>query len=94
MAFREIDPKSIPDNLFKLIGDDWMLLSAACGKDFNTMTASWATAGVLWNKPVVQANSPLTILRNWSSAAWFCVTGQNLPLWIIWQPSFRMLGRC
>ena len=39
MAFREMDPKNIPDNIFKLIGDDWMLLSAACGKDFNTMTA-------------------------------------------------------
>ena len=55
MAFREVGPKNIPDSIFKLIGDAWMLLSAACGKDFNTMTASWATAGVLWNKPVVQA---------------------------------------
>ena len=55
MRFRAIDPRQIPDNIFKLIGDDWMLLSAACGEDFNTMTASWATAGVLWNKPVVQA---------------------------------------
>ncbi len=42
----------------KLIGKDWMLVSAAhsdgdvCGKDFNTMTASWGGVGVLWNRPV------------------------------------------
>lgn len=55
MAFRELSPDRIGDNIFRLIGEDWMLLSAHDGQSFNTMTASWGTAGVLWHRPVVQA---------------------------------------
>ena len=37
----------------KLIGKDWMLLSAGnLSEGYNTMTASWGCMGVLWNKPV------------------------------------------
>lgn len=45
------------ENVFKLVGRDWMLITAA-GKDaagrdtVNTMTASWGGMGVLWNLPV------------------------------------------
>ena len=57
-----IRPEAISDNAFKLIGKDWMLVSA-CTKQLNdegkvitgrpnTMTASWGGVGVLWNKPV------------------------------------------
>lgn len=51
--FTRIDPTEIQDNIFKLIGKDWMLITAA-DKDgrVNTMTASWGTAGILWRKPV------------------------------------------
>ena len=51
--FTRIDPTDISDNIFKLIGKDWMLITAA-DRDgrVNTMTASWATAGILWRKPV------------------------------------------
>ncbi|MBE6598034.1 MAG: flavin reductase family protein [Ruminococcaceae bacterium] len=59
MNFKKIAPNAINDNTFKLIGEDWMLVTAAdpegdliCGKDYNTMTASWGGVGVLWNKPV------------------------------------------
>ncbi len=42
----------IDENVFKLIGSDWMLITAGSEKSFNTMTASWGGLGVLWNKPV------------------------------------------
>ena len=57
--FKKIAPTELLDNPFKLIGKDWMLLSSAnagdgdvCGKDYNTMTASWGGVGILWEKPV------------------------------------------
>ncbi len=55
-TFTHIAPTDIPDNIFKLIGSDWMLITAA-DKDgrVNTMTASWGAAGILWNKPVGMA---------------------------------------
>lgn len=40
-------------NPFKLIGDDWYLFTAGYVSNFNTMTASWGTMGILWGKPVV-----------------------------------------
>ena len=59
MSFKKITPNDIADNPFQLIGQDWMLITSAdkegdlvCGKDYNTMTASWGGVGVLWNKPV------------------------------------------
>lgn len=50
---KEITPISINDNIFKLIGTDWMLITAEkADGSINTMTASWGGAGVLWNKNV------------------------------------------
>ena len=59
---KTIRPEQISDNAFKLIGKDWMLVTACAktqdesGKTIfgraNTMTASWGGLGVLWNKPV------------------------------------------
>lgn len=37
---------------FTLIGKEKLLVSAGDQKGFNTMTASWGTMGVLWNKKV------------------------------------------
>lgn len=47
-----IDPCLIKDNTFKLIGTDWMLVTAGSIKSFNTMTASWGAFGELWNKKI------------------------------------------
>ncbi len=51
-----IDFTTISTNAAQLIGSQWMLISAGkpgeCGKDWNTMTASWGGLGFLWNKPV------------------------------------------
>lgn len=53
--FSHIDPKKITDNPFSLIGDEWMLITAATPDKCNTMTASWGGVGILWNKPVAFA---------------------------------------
>lgn len=55
-GFQTIAPENL-ENVCRLIGKDWMLITAA-GKDrsgknaTNTMTASWGGMGILWNKPV------------------------------------------
>ncbi|MCL2074739.1 MAG: flavin reductase family protein [Marinilabiliaceae bacterium] len=49
----EIAPQEISDNVIKLIGNDWMLITAGTKDSFNMMTASWGMVGHLWNQPVV-----------------------------------------
>lgn len=57
--FRKIRPEELSGNPFRLIGDDWMLVTSANpgdglegGRDYNTMTASWGGMGILWGGPV------------------------------------------
>lgn len=50
---QSVKPKEITDNYIKLIGEQWMLVTAGDSSNFNMMTASWGCAGFLWNKPVV-----------------------------------------
>ncbi|OUN22098.1 flavin reductase [Flavonifractor sp. An82] len=50
--FEKIDPKALDQNVFSLIGDQWMLITAGKQDQYNTMTASWGGLGVLWGKPV------------------------------------------
>lgn len=50
--FRKTDPRELGDNPFRLIGDDWMLVTSGTQESYNTMTASWGGVGILWNKPV------------------------------------------
>lgn len=56
--FVEVNPKEFEESVFKLIGDDWMLITAKKDSKANAMTASWGGMGVLWNKNVVY-----TVLR-------------------------------
>lgn len=51
-AFAPIKPEDIRDNVFKLIGSDWMLITAGTRDFFNMMTASWGGLGVLWNRNI------------------------------------------
>ena len=53
MAFREIQPTELKDNVFRMIGGDWLLVSGEAEGKANAMTASWGGMGVLWGKPVV-----------------------------------------
>lgn len=47
-----IDPKDFNDNIIRLIGFDWMLITAGKIDNYNTMTAAWGGLGFLWNLPV------------------------------------------
>lgn len=49
---RSIRVDDLTDNTFRLIGEDWMLVTAGPPEDYNTMTASWGGFGVLWNRNV------------------------------------------
>ena len=51
-GFSVIKPQQISDNVFKLIGEDWMLITAGTPERFNTMTASWGGMGILWGKEI------------------------------------------
>lgn len=51
--FKEILPQNVNNNVFSLIGNEWMLISASNDGKTNAMTASWGGMGVLWNKNVV-----------------------------------------
>ena len=50
--FQTMDPKTLQENVFSLIGDKWMLITAGNGEVCNTMTASWGGLGILWGAPV------------------------------------------
>lgn len=51
-TFKEIKADKISGNIFDLIGRQWMLVTGGTPEKFNTMTASWGGAGILWGKPV------------------------------------------
>jgi len=48
----KINPEDLKDNVFQLIGSDWMLVTAGYLDSYNTMTAAWGGFGVLWHKNV------------------------------------------
>ncbi len=49
---KQINVKSLTSNVFKLLDNDWMLVTAGTKELYNTMTASWGSFGILWNKPI------------------------------------------
>ena len=54
-VFREITPEELNSSPFRLIGKDWLLITAPDEEKesgASAMTASWGGLGVLWNKPV------------------------------------------
>jgi flavin reductase (DIM6/NTAB) family NADH-FMN oxidoreductase RutF len=52
MSFHEISPYELQEGACKLIGRDWMLVTAGTPEKVNTMTASWGGLGEMWGKPV------------------------------------------
>lgn len=50
--FKKITWEEIDGNIIKMIGTDWMLITAGKPGDYNMMTASWGSMGWLWEKPV------------------------------------------
>ncbi len=52
MIFKEANIEDVRESAPKLIGKEWMLITAGNDSLFNTMTASWGGLGHLWNKNV------------------------------------------
>jgi len=50
--FITLTPEELEGNPFRMIGKQWMLITAGDEQKTNTMTASWGGLGILWNKPV------------------------------------------
>jgi len=50
--FENINVKTLSVNLFHQLDNEWMLITAGTQENFNTMTASWGSFGILWNKPI------------------------------------------
>lgn len=51
-SFQPVDFEQTEVNPFKMIGKDWMLVTAGNEEKANTMTASWGGVGVMWGKNV------------------------------------------
>ncbi|MBR5434789.1 MAG: flavin reductase [Bacteroidales bacterium] len=52
MGFTQISPLEIQENASKIIGKDYMLVTAGNKEKSNCLTASWGGLGFMWNKPV------------------------------------------
>jgi len=52
MSLRQYDWRNLRENVFSLVSDGWMLITAGEAKSWNTMTASWGGLGELWNRDV------------------------------------------
>ena len=54
MEFRQIEAKALCDNMFRTIGDEWLLITTFDRDQnrINLMTASWGGVGILWNREV------------------------------------------
>ncbi|QUH19779.1 flavin reductase [Alkaliphilus sp. B6464] len=50
--FMKVKPEEFNESPFKLIGKDWMLITAEKDGKVNTMTAAWGGFGVMWGKNV------------------------------------------
>jgi len=51
-VFVETRPEDIGHNPFKLIGADWMLITAGTRESFNTMTGAWGGLGIMWDRRI------------------------------------------
>lgn len=50
--FKSLDADQFDYSPFKMIGKDWMLITAQKDEKVNSMTASWGGMGVMWGKNV------------------------------------------
>ena len=48
--FKRISPEEISDNVFTLVGKDFMVITAGKEKHYNSMTAGWGGFGIYFNK--------------------------------------------
>jgi len=50
--FNAVNPFTLKENVFDMLQDEWMLITAGETNCFNTMTAAWGGFGILWRKPI------------------------------------------
>jgi flavin reductase (DIM6/NTAB) family NADH-FMN oxidoreductase RutF len=50
--FKKVSVNTLSENFFSKLHQEWALLTAGKADDFNCMTISWGTFGVIWNRPV------------------------------------------
>ena len=89
--FREISPYEMKDNVFEAIDKDWMLITAAKDGKPNSMTASWGSLGILWNKPVA-----ICFVRPQRYTYEFCESADTLSLTFFdeqWRDALKLCGR-
>lgn len=48
--YDRIEASDLPDNVFELIGQQWMLVTAGNNESYNTMTASWGGLTYIWER--------------------------------------------
>lgn len=53
--YDRIEASGLPDNVFDLIGKQWMLVTAGNKESYNTMTASWGGFTYVWERPATIA---------------------------------------
>lgn len=49
---KRTEVEALDDNFIRIIGKEWMLVTAGTKEQFNMMTANWGGVGYLWNKRV------------------------------------------
>ena len=49
--FEAVDVKGMPENVFKLIGEDFAVLTAGDSSRYNSMVAGWGGWGIIFGKP-------------------------------------------
>jgi len=74
--FEKMSPQELNGNVFSMIGEQWMLVTAGTPERCNTMTASWGGLGVMWGKPVaVCVVRPQRYTRTFLEASdWFTLS--------------------
>ncbi|MDR2129666.1 MAG: flavin reductase [Odoribacteraceae bacterium] len=49
--FTPVAPRDIVGNVFRLVGEDYTVITSGTGEDYNSMTASYGGWGILFNEP-------------------------------------------
>lgn len=87
--FKRISAQAIKDNVFRLIGDDWGLVTAEQNGSVNMMTISWGGVGVMWNKPVA-----FTFIRPQRHTFGFLENGSGFTISFFDEEYRKALGFC
>ncbi len=86
-TFSQINPEEFTKSPFKIIGKDWMLITAETEEKANTMTASWGGFGVMWDK-----NVAYIVIRPQRYTKWFVDKAETFSLTFFDDNYRKMLG--